>query len=459
MKMFFTVIILLFSVTLKSQSFNEILVYFNTDGGTQNSIAAADFDNDGLKDVLMASSNPNVFWVKNLGNNQFGPKIGLFDEEVFGECAKPIDINNDGNMDIAAVCSFSNIVITILGNGDGTFQEAIVIEDNLEPLVDLKVFDVNQDGYDDLTYSTYSSVDKIGKVYWSKNDGNGGFIERKIIAPSALETNNIEFADLNNDQLPDLVSKSRWDDKFTWFQNFGNDVFSSEIEIRPPLSSLGNRPLFSIDIDDDNDIDLLTYENEGIAIFTNDGEGNFMSESISTSSYTWGISASDFNHDGVIDIFCGLGSNKEAIILYGSSEGAYQNELILASDVGHIIDIWIEDMDNNGTLDILTASSLYDGYVLFSNQNELSTINLVNNYPEIEVFPNPATNYIYLKTSESIMSSLELIDLTGRSVYYEDLHKSKYAEVNTSNLIKGYYSLIIKDNRGKIISKHKIIKQ
>lgn len=261
---------------LFAQTFDkEILVYFNTDGGTENSIAAADFDNDGLKDVLMAGSSPNVFWVKNLGNNKFGPKITLFDDEIFGERAKPIDINNDGNMDVAAACSFSNVIIMILGNGNGTFQEAVVIESGLEPLEDLLIFDIDLDGFDDITFSTYSASDKIGRVYWMKNNSNGGFFSRKIIAPNALSTNNIVFADLDNDQLPDLVSKSLWNDKFTWFKNLGNGNFSQEIEVRAPLVSYGSRPLFALDIDYDNDIDLLSYDNENISLYTNDGSGKF----------------------------------------------------------------------------------------------------------------------------------------------------------------------------------------
>jgi len=231
MKLIFTSLFISLLFALSAQSLeNGILIYNNTDEGVQNSIAAADFDNDGLKDVLMGGSSPNVFWVKNLGNNQFGPKITVFDDEIFGEAAKPIDFNKDGNMDIAAACSFSNVVVLIQGNGDGTFQDAVFLETDLEPLSDLKIFDIDVDGFDDISYSTYSSTDKIGKVYWNRNNGSGGFLSRQVIAPEALEVNNIEFADLDGDELPDLISKSKWDDKFEWFKNMDNGSFSNAIE-------------------------------------------------------------------------------------------------------------------------------------------------------------------------------------------------------------------------------------
>lgn len=461
MKLHFLVLFILGFSELFAQTFDkEILVYFNTDGGTENSIAAADFDNDGLKDVLMAGSSPNVFWVKNLGNNKFGPKITLFDDEIFGERAKPIDINNDGNMDVSAACSFSNVIIMILGNGNGTFQEAVVIESGLEPLEDLLIFDIDLDGFDDIAFSTYSASDKIGRVYWMKNNSNGGFFSRKIIAPNALSTNNIVFADLDNDQLPDLVSKSLWNDKFTWFKNLGNGNFSQEIEVRAPLVSYGSRPLFALDIDYDNDIDLLSYDNENISLYTNDGSGKFELSYIETTSFAWGIAAADFDHDGDIDIFCGSGEDELAIILHGNGDGTYQDEKILAKDIGQITDICIADMDNDEIDDVLTVSALYNGYLLFINNYDGPVLSTENSQKvEINIFPNPTADQVFINCLEPIISKIEVVDISGKRILSQSAEDVKHTEISLASLNKGYYVLIVKDKIGNIVSKHKLVVQ
>jgi hypothetical protein len=461
MKLHFLVLFILGFSELFAQTFDkEILVYFNTDGGTENSIAAADFDNDGLKDVLMAGSSPNVFWVRNLGNNKFGPKITLYDDEIFGESAKPIDINNDGNIDVAAACSYSNVIVTLLGNGNGTFQEPMIIDGVSEPLEDLQIFDIDLDGYDDIAYSTYTPTDKIGKIYWLKNDGNGGFFYKKVIAPKAFGTDNIVFADLDNDNLPDLISKSFWDDKFTWFKNLGNGNFTEEIVIRSPLSSLGSHPLFAVNIDNDNDIDLLSYDNENISLYTNDGSGKFLISYIETTSFAWGIAASDFDHDGDIDIFCGSGEDELAVILHGNGDGTYQNEKVLANDIGQITGICISDMDNDGIDDVLTVSALYNGYLLFINNYDGPVLSTENSQKvEINIFPNPTADQIFINCLEPIISKIEVVDISGKRILTQSEEDVKHTEISLASLNKGYYVLIVKDKIGNIVSKHKLVVQ
>lgn len=437
-----------------------ILIYFNEDDGVQNSIAAADFDNDGLKDVLMASSDPNVFWVRNLGDNQFGPKIPIFDEEIFGERVKPIDINKDGNMDIAAACSFSNVVVTIIGNGDGTFQDAIFLEEELEPLSDLKIFDVNMDGFDDIVYSTFDITDDIGRIYWNQNDGTGGFLSRVILDPQAFDVLNIEFADLDNDGLPDLISRADHDNKLAWFKNLGDGQFSDEIEVRPAVTSFGSRPLAVADMDSDGDVDLLTYENSNITLYSNDGDGAFTESSIELSSFTWGISARDYDRDGDVDIFCGSGGDKLAVLLESNGDGTFQDEQILATDIGQIIDIWEADMDNDGVRDVLTASALYDGFMLFTNTyNGPLSIPILKDKVEVTLFPNPTSDHVTITTEDAVIAEVEIIDISGRTVLLQKENNVREVKLSLNTMIPGYYGFIIRNDAGKVLSKQKLVKQ
>ena len=460
MKLIFFILLSVVQISLFAQTFSTKQIYFNEGGGTQGGIDAVDFDNDGLKDILMASANPNVFWVKNLGNNTFGPKIELFDEEIFGERARAIDINKDGNMDIAAICSFSNVVITIMGNGDGTFKNAVVLEQIPEPMTDLLVYDVNRDGFDDLIYSTYSASDDIGKIYWNKNDGNGSFLSRRTIIDEVLDVHNLLFADLNGDQLPDLIVKTKWEDKFLWCKNEGNDNFSLGIELRQPILSLGGQVVDAKDIDKDGDIDLITYENDDLAIYVNDGVGNFTSRVVPCSSWMWDFAVSDFNHDGNMDIFTGHGTNKGAVILYGKDDGTFREEISLATNIGQITDIKIVDMDNDGVQDVVTASSLYDGYLLFINEYNGPTINTANPQNDVvKMYPNPTTDFLIIESKDQTISFVEIYNIHGQKITERQVENTHKIEFSISDLVTGTYAVIIKDSFGRIISKQKIVKQ
>jgi len=72
----------------------------------------ADFDNDGDNDLVGAAQNPGVsqdlYWFKSNGSNNFTafPLVANLSEV---HCAKPADLDNDGDIDIILAANFSNI--------------------------------------------------------------------------------------------------------------------------------------------------------------------------------------------------------------------------------------------------------------------------------------------------------------------------------------------------------------
>lgn len=102
----------------------------------------ADFDNDGDNDLVGAAQNPGVsqdlFWFKNNGSNSFtaNPLIASL-SEVY--CAKPADLDNDGDQDIVIAANKTNI-----NPGDKIiwWENSLItgIEDNAKEL-DQGVFD------------------------------------------------------------------------------------------------------------------------------------------------------------------------------------------------------------------------------------------------------------------------------------------------------------------------------
>ena len=75
---------------------------------------------------------------------------------------------------------------------------------------------------------------------------------------------------------------------------------------------------------------------------------------------------------------------------------------------------------------------------------------LANNSEQIDVFklfPNPANDKLTLLFNQPISGSLNLIDLTGKSILEISLNKEKSIELDVSSFKKGIYLVLIKTNQ------------
>lgn len=70
----------------------------------------------------------------------------------------------------------------------------------------------------------------------------------------------------------------------------------------------------------------------------------------------------------------------------------------------------------------------------------------------LNVFPNPAKDYITISNPENLKADYELVDLTGKQIIRGTIQSEKHISLNVSGLKPGNYVLNIKNNRTLILS-------
>jgi len=138
------------------------------------------------------------------------------------------------------------------------------------------------------------------------------------------------------------------------------------------------------------------------------------------------------------------------------------NEVVIGTDTG----IWISGdfsatnphwiPDTNGISEVkITDLELRDDYAvyastfgrgIFSNQFDSSGGSLTTYKPvNLEVYPNPATEFIQVKLPRNMTSTAWVFDVNGREVLRKNIADENLVKINVHDLSKGYYLVRIKD--------------
>jgi hypothetical protein len=192
-------------------TFQPLVRYATGSGGTPSSLAAADFNRDGRTDLMTTDeidcSGSCV--VTNTVSLLLGNGDGTFaapQHIVVGNAptkAAVGDFNGDGISDVAVTAGTGGKVFTLLGNGDGTFRrlpDIIVVptSDN----TDVAVGDFNSDTIQDLVVAA-EGESKLGTLL---GNGDGTFGAAAIINDDRQQrAAAFTLADLNRDGRTDIV--------------------------------------------------------------------------------------------------------------------------------------------------------------------------------------------------------------------------------------------------------------
>lgn len=232
-----------------------------------SAVVAADFNNDGKRDIVAASQSGdtvNVFLSN--GNGTFGVP-DAFDANNSPVALAVGDFDDDNNRDLAVANSQDGVSV-LFGNGNGTFDAPILFSTGIN-VSGIVAADFNGDGNSDLAATVTGSHSVKVMLYV------GGM---NIFSITSYDVTNVPSAvaaaDFNNDSKPDLAVTRFSQDDVVVLLNNGAGGFPTK-----NFFDVGDGPgsVASGDFNDDDKRDLaVTNFNGGtVSVLLGSGTGSF----------------------------------------------------------------------------------------------------------------------------------------------------------------------------------------
>ncbi len=312
--------------------------------------------------------------------------------DVYAAGNRPIsvetaDLNGDNNIDIAISNFRGDSVSVLLGNGDGTYQDAVEYPVGDAPYSVLSG-DINHDDHPDLVTANASSDDVSILI----NKGNGAYEDAVNYAVGGGPWF-ADIGDLNSDGHPDLVTGNEWDDNASVLIGRGDGTFDSAVHYLA-----GDRSLVSIISDYNNDgyMDLAVTNQEGpdVSILLGYGDGTFSNP---IAYYTVGVAPrslekGDFNGDGEDDLVVANEDSDNISILLGNGDATFQDPVHYAVGVGPR---WaaVGDLNGDSIPDLAVANKSSDNITILAGHGDGTFSRVVDlslddpNDPDVPVWP------------------------------------------------------------------------
>ena len=378
-------------------------------------VAVGDYDNDGYEDLFVTAYGGNKLYHNN-GDGTFTDvteKAGV-GGSGWSTSAAWVDLDGDGLLDLVVLryvkWDFDDVYCGVHKEGGRDYCHPDVFQP-IAPLVyhndghghftevsekiglskpgkglGVAIADYDRDGHTDIFVANDSMVE-----FLYHNRGNGTFEETGLMAGVAVDGNGktyagmgVDFADYNNDGLPDLIVTDLANQQYALYQNNGDGSFN------------------------------YTSFTSGIAAITLKHSG-------------WGLRFFDYDNDGWKDLLVAQGHDLESIQT-NYPDLRYREPMLLARNTGKgFVDVskesgdvfqqaWvgrglaIGDIDNDGRVDAVVTTNDGPAYILRNEtptQNHWLTLRLVGHKSDRDAIGAE------VKVTTSKGSQLETVTTTG----------------------------------------------
>ena len=384
----------------KNPTFTAADIATSAEGAS--SVFAADMDNDGDMDIVSASfGDHTIAWYENDGAaNPSWTAADIATNATGAASVFAADMDGDGDMDIVSASDEDDTIAWYENDGaeNPTFTAADIAT-SADGAASVYVADLDNDGDMDIVSASMDD-NTIAEYQNNLAATDARSFTATDIVTSAMSAQSVFAADMDNDGDMDIVSASYYDDTIAWYENDGaaNPSFSAADIV---TSADGARSVFAADMDNDGDMDIVSasYNDDTIAWYENDGAANasFSAANIATSANgAASVFAADMDGDGDMDIVSA--SEYDDTIAWYENDGAADptwSAANIATNANGAYSVFAADMDNDGDMDIVSASINDDTIAWYENDGS----------------PNPTWSAVNIATNADGARSVFVADL------------------------------------------------
>lgn len=412
-----------------------------------------DVDFDGINDLLVAANAKNVsqnetsvLYYKNIGTNA-NPTF-VYQQNDFlqnqmiehGKGAIPVlyDVDNDGRKDLLISNFYRYKSPSVRESTIAWYKNTGTATNPIYTFVDHNWLNLSQDNYGLRLVPTFGDINNDGRseLILGRENGtlvlfeNNGtsfvnpIVDLKDNTNTTIQVGGHSFPqlfDLNNDGLLDLIIGNRAG-KISYYQNIGTST--------TPSFQLVNNNLGNITVVDPNNFDSYTAPhffriNDTIHLFL-----------------------------GAVDGKLRYYKNIEGNLSSGQSFDLIHGEF-LGINTDAYSSFWVEDINNNGHLNMFAGNDLGGLYHFEADPNSTISIDKVDSILDVKLFPNPTTGDLYIQTNSSEPKSVLVYTINGQLLDKLTMHQEK--TIDLQQLESGVYLIEIIENDTRFV--YRILKK
>jgi hypothetical protein len=287
------------------------------------------------------------------------------------------DIDGDGDVDIVG----SGIIPPYFNwyendDGSGTSWTEHTIETDSGQVVNIYATDLDGDDDTDVLAAAYYYDDV---VWWENDDGDGGSWSKHTVDGNFDAVTEVYAEDIDGDGDLDVLGAAYNDDEISWWENDdGSGTSWTEHKIDDAFD--GADGVYAADIDGDEDVDVIGGALEGDIVVwweNESGSGTSWNEHSVDSFFerTRDVYAEDVDGDGDMDVLGAASGPVHEIAWWENLNGlgTSWDKHTVGSDFENARDVYAEDMDGDGDIDVLGAASTGDEIKWWENDDGSGT--------------------------------------------------------------------------------------